>query len=110
MRRSRNHENRRISLTLGAKAHVAAERQKRKELTERVNKVVRQLQLRHEEIKVAHHIHPLFSEQEADRKTSISMILLSYDLIIRRKRSYDSDLRITKCRQSSITPIQISSF
>lgn len=39
-----------------AKAHVTVERQKLKELTERVNKVVHQVQLRHEEIKVARHL------------------------------------------------------
>jgi len=53
---------------MAAKAHVATERQKRQELTERVNKVVRQVQLRHEEIKVAHHIHPSFSGQKANRR------------------------------------------
>ena len=55
---------------MAAKARVAAERQKRKELTDRVNKVVRQVQLRHEEIKVTHHIHPSFSKQEADRRSA----------------------------------------
>ena len=54
-----------------AKAHVAAEKQKRDELTERVNKVVRQVQLRHEEIKVrssSHHITSILHNTRNKKK------------------------------------------